>query len=192
MKALILSPHADDGELGCGGTMQKFDEVIHVAFSDCENPELRNEFRRSNELLKNGKFDILYFPVRNFDKHRQAILEAIRTYRTEFPDVVFIPPYDTHQDHEVIHKEAIRAFKGMTPEIYCYELPWNAQKQIYGTFSGISEDMLKRKIGALTRYKTQEMRPYMKPDFIRSLATVRGTQAGLTYAESFEVVRHYL
>lgn len=192
MKALFLAPHADDCELGCGATMQKFDEVIHIAFSDCGNAELRNEFRRSNELLKNGKYDLLDFPVRYFDNRRQLILEKIRTYRDEFPDMVFIPNRDVHIDHQVIHDEAIRAFKNTSAEIYCYELPWNARQQEYGTFSVITEDQLKRKIGALTRYKTQENRNYMTPDFIRSLATVRGVQAGTKYAEAFEVVRHYL
>ena len=37
---LILAPHTDDGELGCGGTIHKLTQlgkkVIYVAFSTCE------------------------------------------------------------------------------------------------------------------------------------------------------------
>ena len=36
---LVLAPHTDDGELGCGGTIARFleegKEVYYVAFSTC-------------------------------------------------------------------------------------------------------------------------------------------------------------
>ena len=41
---LLLSPHTDDGELGCGASVAKFIEqgkrVIYVAFSACEQSVL--------------------------------------------------------------------------------------------------------------------------------------------------------
>ena len=43
-KILLLSPHTDDGELGCGGTVAKLieqgKEVFYVAFSACEQSVL--------------------------------------------------------------------------------------------------------------------------------------------------------
>jgi hypothetical protein len=44
-------------------------------------------------------------------------------------------------------------------------------------------------MAALKAYKTQEGKPYMSEDFIRSLAKVRGTQIQVPYAEAFEVIR---
>ena len=39
-KILVISPHTDDGELGCGGSIAKFieegDKVDYVALSCCE------------------------------------------------------------------------------------------------------------------------------------------------------------
>lgn len=39
-RILILAPHTDDGELGCGGAINKFieegHEVYYAAFSACE------------------------------------------------------------------------------------------------------------------------------------------------------------
>ncbi|MGB8891286.1 MAG: PIG-L family deacetylase, partial [Methanoregula sp.] len=39
-KVLVISPHTDDGELGCGGSIAKFIEegyeVTYVALSCCE------------------------------------------------------------------------------------------------------------------------------------------------------------
>jgi len=39
-KALVLAPHTDDGEFGCGGTISRLVRegctVKYVAFSDCK------------------------------------------------------------------------------------------------------------------------------------------------------------
>ena len=48
---------------------------------------------------------------------------------------------------------------------------------------------LQKKVTALKAYKTQEGKDYMSPEFIRSLAVVRGTQVGFQYAEAFEAIR---
>ena len=56
-------------------------------------------------------------------------------------------------------------------------------------FIPLKETHLQAKINALSAYKTQEGRHYMAPEFIRSLAKVRGTQINVDYAEAFEVVR---
>jgi hypothetical protein len=48
---------------------------------------------------------------------------------------------------------------------------------------------LQKKIAALKAYRTQEGKDYMKAEFIRSLAVVRGTQVGSELAEAFEVIR---
>ena len=43
-KVLVLAPHTDDGEFGCGGTISKLIyqgvEVHYVAFSACEQSVL--------------------------------------------------------------------------------------------------------------------------------------------------------
>ena len=45
-KILIISPHTDDGELGCGGSIAKFieegNDVQYVALSCCEKSVPRN------------------------------------------------------------------------------------------------------------------------------------------------------
>jgi LmbE family N-acetylglucosaminyl deacetylase len=56
-------------------------------------------------------------------------------------------------------------------------------------FCVLKEDDIQKKINALAAYKTQEGKGYMSPDFIRSMATVRGTQINTMYAEAFEVIR---
>ena len=45
-KVLILAPHTDDGELGCGATISKLiennNDVYYVAFSACRQSVLKD------------------------------------------------------------------------------------------------------------------------------------------------------
>jgi LmbE family N-acetylglucosaminyl deacetylase len=129
------------------------------------------------------------YDVRTFNFHRQEILDDILNLRNKIkPDVVFVPSVnDIHQDHYTIAQEAVRAFKFST--LLCYELPWNNFEFKTTLFFGLQESHVEQKIKALSNYKSQAHRPYMQPDFIQSLARVRGVQVGLPFAEVFEVVR---
>ncbi len=188
MTALFLGAHTDDVELGCGGTFQKYEKAIYVAFSSCGNFDLVQECKRSTFILNASETLIFDFKVRNFDKQRQAILDRMIQLRDTFkPDVVFTHMRDCHQDHQVIHDESIRAFKHCN--LYAYELPWNNMESAINAFQEISGEELKKKVQALSRYTSQAQRPYMNANFITSLATVRGVQCGGEYAEGFQTIR---
>ena len=138
-KVLVIAPHADDGEFSCGGSIKRFTEegieVYYTAFSPCNKsmPQGYKENQLYDELSKavkhlgiNDDHIITYdFPVREFPKYRQEILEElIKLKRKLAPDVVMLPnSNDIHQDHHVIYEEGIRAFKHH--KLLGYELPWN-------------------------------------------------------------------
>lgn len=202
-RILVLAPHTDDGELGCGGTLHRFyiegKEVFYAAFSLCHQSlpkglpkgTLASECLRATRKLSIPRENVfLYdFAVRNFQAVRQDILEAMVELNGKIsPDLVLIPSEkDIHQDHGVIHLEALRAFKKST--ILGYELPWNHSNFDARMFFKLSTNDVKRKVLALNCYKSQAHREYMKEEFTRSLATVRGLQAGHRFAEAFEIYR---
>lgn len=192
MKILILAPHTDDGELGCGGTISKLskeNEVYYLAFSTCGNNALIDEAISATNILNVHQTDFLNFPVRNFDKHRQEILDSMIEYRDKVnPSMVFMPSLnDVHQDHEVVTKEALRAFKFSS--LIGYEMPWNNLSFNTNTFIRLSEENVKDKCLALECYRSQAHRPYCNDEFVRSLASVRGVQINTKYAEAFEVMK---
>ena len=200
-KILVISPHTDDGELGCGGTIAKLieegNEVEYVALSCCEKsvpPQyprdiLSREVKAATKIL-GIKTPILFsFEVREFPKLRQEILDALIRLRNKIqPDMVFTPSrFDTHQDHKTTVEETIRAFKQCT--ILGYEQPWNNITFNTLAFVPLMEEHVNKKIDALNCYETQKERSYLNPDFVRGLALTRGTQIEEKYAEAFEVIK---
>lgn len=200
-KILVLAPHTDDGELGCGGTIAKFcrenREVHYAAFSSCQkslpagmaDDTLIKECKTALQHLgmHASKLMTYDFEVREFTQKRQEILEELVSLDKYIqPDLVFIPSStDIHQDHKIIHEEALRAFKKSS--VLGYELPWNQRQTITTFFIKLNETEMEKKVKALAAYKSQQHRNYMQEDFIRSLAKVRGVQCNHTYAEAFEV-----
>lgn len=202
-RIVIFAPHTDDGEFGCGGTISKLienrSEVFYVAFSACKQSVLKEfpedilitEVKNATSKLGIKKENLILFDyeVRTFNFRRQEILEDIIKLKKELlPDLILIPSLnDIHQDHFTISNECIRAFKFSS--ILCYELPWN--NFIFKTtcFIKLERKHLNLKIEALKEYQSQKFRPYSNPEFIESLAKVRGIQSNFEYAESFETIR---
>jgi LmbE family N-acetylglucosaminyl deacetylase len=199
---MVLAPHTDDGELGCGATisrLSKDNEIFYVAFSSCQRslPEgadpntLKNELKNATKILKipDDNLILLDYQVRDFPEKRQSILEDMIQLRKDInPDIVFLPsPFDIHQDHKTISEEGVRAFKNST--ILGYEMPWNNLTFNTRCFIKITEEDLNLKLDALKEYKSQMKRSYLNKEFIFSMATIRGLQIGEKYAESFEVIR---
>ena len=202
-RALVLAPHTDDGEFGCGGVMARLveggAEVRYVAFSiatrslpDGFAPDtLAREVREATaelgipaERLTEHDFD-----VRTFPEHRQEILERLIELWNEWePDVVFQPSlHDIHQDHQTIAAEGLRAFKRTT--ILGYEIPWNNFDFAYQAYFALVEAHIERKVAALSKYASQQHRRYSDPEYIRNVARTHGINVNREYAEVFEVYR---
>lgn len=202
-RILMLSPHTDDVEFGCGGSIVKFlktkAEVFYVAFSCAEKSvplalpkdTLIKEAKRSTQVLgiPSENLILFNFEVRKFPHYRQEILEdMIRLNKIYDPDLVFLPSRrDIHQDHQTISMEGLRAFKHST--ILGYEIPWNIWSFETSCFVPLTEDCVEKKIKALKCYISQLGRGYVNEELIRSFARSRGGQIGTRYAEAFETVQ---
>jgi LmbE family N-acetylglucosaminyl deacetylase len=103
-KILILAPHTDDAEFGCGGTINKYinegHEVYCAAFSACEQSVLskfpgdilRTEVKKATKrlgILPENLF-LYEYKVRTMNYHRQEILDDLIKLRAKIqPDMVF-------------------------------------------------------------------------------------------------------
>ncbi len=202
-RALVLAPHTDDGEFGCGGTIAKcIDQgiqVVYVAFSIAEESVPANlpkaicatEVKEATKILgiPPGNTIVHKIPVRRFPEYRQEILDIMIKLNSEYkPDVVFLPSLnDTHQDHGVVASEGFRAFKKTS--MLGYEIPWNNLTFNTEGFCSLEKRHVKLKIDALKCYISQLGKNYVTEEFIWSLAVTRGVQLGMAYAETFDVIR---
>ena len=204
-RVLVLSPHTDDAEIACGGTMVRLirngAQLKSVAFSGCEESvpsefprdELRKEFFKAHMALgvNNKNCQVLDFKVRKFPEQRQEILEKLVALNREWrPDLVLVTStYDTHQDHLTLAEEAYRAFKKTS--IWAYDCPWNQQFPKLNCFIKLDEELMGKKLAAIAQYKSQQFRGgYVNEEFIRALALLRGGQIGEPLGEAFEIVRY--
>jgi LmbE family N-acetylglucosaminyl deacetylase len=191
--------------LGCGGTIARLvsagAEVAVAAFSLAKESlppgsapdRLHGEFLCAMQTLGVDvqRTFVRDYPVRRFSIQRQELLDELVELRRKLrPDIVFVTSStDVHQDHQVLHNEALRTFKDNT--LWGYELPWNSVRFTPQAFVLLAQEHLERKCAALNAYKSQFelQRPYFSKEFIQSLARVRGMQVRSEYAEAFEVVR---
>ncbi len=200
---LVLSPHTDDAEIGCGGTIsyliERGKQVSVAVFSFCEEsipdgfPQniLSKEMASSMNTLGVQEKNIIPYEynVRHFPEHRQDILDNLIALRNSIqPDLIIMPSIqDIHQDHQVIAQEGLRAFKYTS--LLGYDMPWNTFRQDHTFFVPLHEKHLENKLRALNYYQSQKQRPYMTRDAIMGLAKMRGLQINNEFAEAFHVIR---
>lgn len=199
-RVLVVAPHADDAELGCGGSIRRWTEegkevrILNLSDTSNINGEehgkvLRLEAIAAAESVGVTKANVLFaeFPVRNFDSRRQEILDYLIRARESFlPNLVVGPSVgDVHQDHSVVSGEIQRAFK--TTTVLGFDTYWNLAIQKPDAVIELSREQIEAKLRALDAYKTQSNRSYMDPDVVLGQARMRGIPRGFEFAEAFSI-----
>ena len=197
---LFLSPHTDDVELQCGGLLTelvKTNQVYVLAFSNCLESvphglpldTLEKEFYAAMRSIPPVLYELENYPVRNFIDYRQDILEKMRLIKTEFnPNIVFIPcGADIHQDHQVIHNEALRAFRDCC--IVEYITPKNCYSFQGNWFHELTQESVDAKVRLISHYESQQFRTYFKTDHILNQLRYNGGLVNKTYCEHLNIIR---
>tara|TARA_B100000989_G_scaffold298523_1_gene288253 strand:- start:3414 stop:4088 length:675 start_codon:yes stop_codon:yes gene_type:complete len=216
-KILILSPHADDEVLGCGGAISKYSRegcnvnVLILTNASIGAPELftkkkidliRSEAKKANNLIGTTNLmfeDLPALNLQNFPRYKIVNI-IVRHINKLKPDTVFIPSStDIHQDHKIIFhsaKIALRSSEKISvKKIFSYEVlsetEWNEENKAFNPnfYLELKKSDINLKIKSLLKYKSQ-IKKFPNPrskEAIYYLSRLRGSQAHMDYAEAFRV-----
>ena len=216
-KVLILSPHADDEILGCGGFISKYSKQnYHInvlvltnankgapeIYTPKEIKELRIESKIANNFIGTKQLFFEDLPAINLNNYPvYKITNIIDKYIVDInPEIVLIPsPNDIHDDHKIIFKAAKVAMRpnkiSNLRKILSYEVlsetEWNEDGKSFNPnyFVRLKKSDIDNKVKAFLKYKSQVKKlPHPRSkEAIVNLSRVRGGQAFVEYAEAFKV-----
>jgi LmbE family N-acetylglucosaminyl deacetylase len=195
---LVVGAHADDIEIGCGGTLIRLMAEVDTANLDwvvLAAPGERGEEARASARVLAGaaNVSVLDFRERYFP-HLPELKEWFDDLATAIePDLVLCPwKGDAHQDHATIGRLAHETFRDAL--ILQYEIPKRDGDLGRPTvYVPLTEEHIRRKSDHLIEYFPSQLhRPWFQPDTFRSLARLRGVEAGAPFAEAFHCDRMVL
>jgi len=186
LRVLALGAHADDIEIGCGGTLLRLAaerpdlEVTWVVF--CSTPERAGEAQASAEAFLAGV------------RRRQVVVRAHRDgflpwsgdrVKEDFealkkavdPDVVLTHfREDRHQDHRTVSDLTWNTWRNHL--VLEYEIPkYDGDLGAPNLFSPLAAATVDRKIElVLAGFPTQAGKPWFTADLFRAVARIRGME----------------
>lgn len=208
-KILIVSPHADDEILGCGGYM--ISEIakgsqVHVVYGTVggiggalEMERRKKEIEKVSSVLGFSYSIMTYGKDAEMDTMRDKdIISYIDAKIKEIePDEVFVNYASRHQDHKKMYEctlAAMRLKEGYMPPFFAlYEYPFitGVEMPNGGYMYFDITDIIDEKVKAFEMYESQIKKSPspLNEDGIRAIASLRGIESGLKYAELFYVQR---
>jgi len=194
---LCLGAHADDIEIGCGGTILKLisdnpKSSFHwVVFS--ARGERANEAKKSAEWFLRDAAD----KTIEVKDYRDGVFPydgaAIKEYFEELkqtisPDLIFTHQRDDlHQDHRLINELAWNTFREHT--ILEYEiLKYDGDFGAPNVFVPLDEDTARAKVAAIySTFKTQQNKHWFSEENLLSVLRLRGVESRSAshFAEAF-------
>jgi LmbE family N-acetylglucosaminyl deacetylase len=194
-RVLLLGAHADDIEIGCGGTVLRLAEqrglsVRWVVFS--ATPERAQEARASAaEFLEGLEATVVVRDYRDgyLPWSGAAIKEEFEALKREFvPDLIFTHyRNDLHQDHRLVSELTWNTWRNHL--ILEYEIPkFDGDFGSPNFFSALPVATVERKIDVLLRhFQSQAGRQWFTPDLFRAVARIRGMECAApeALAEAF-------
>jgi LmbE family N-acetylglucosaminyl deacetylase len=196
-RLLVLGAHADDIEIGCGGTLLRLAaerpslEVAWVVF--CSNAVRGAEARASAAAFLAGfaRSRVVVF------EHRDGYLpftpvpvkDQFEKLKGEFKPDLVLTHYreDRHQDHRFVSDLTWNTWRDHL--ILEYEIPkYDGDFGSPNFFVRLEQGTLERKIALLhEHYRSQAGKPWFTPDLFRAVPRIRGMecQAPEGLAEAF-------
>jgi N-acetylglucosamine malate deacetylase 1 len=216
-KILVIAPHPDDETLGCGGTILKHkflgDKVYWLIVTNIsklggwteEQVNTRNlEIESISKLYDfDSVYNLGYLAATLDSVNFSDVVKSMGNIMMEVkPDTIYVNNRsDIHTDHQVVFKAAMSCTKSFRynfiSKILMYETmsetdysaPFPDSYFIPNVYIDIS-DYFKKKCLIMKKYKSEVMQKPLPRSIstIEALAKLRGSRAGVEFAEAFSLV----
>jgi LmbE family N-acetylglucosaminyl deacetylase len=205
MKILAVTPHPDDLEIACAGTLKRFQEagaeIISVVTvkPSAEINGNRSKWIVENELKRSYELSGFELRVLDTDLHQNGRPNLVCNNNTmtqlneliETCDIAIIPnPEDFHQDHRttyelvwpLLQKRAQEVWT-MTSWPYCYQHKQNSSNIYVGIDWAFKQSLLECYDSYIDEHTI---------DQIHNLSKVYGNKSGNPEAEAFTLLYKYV
>ncbi|MFA6078843.1 MAG: PIG-L deacetylase family protein [Candidatus Omnitrophota bacterium] len=199
MNILAISPHPDDLEFGCGGTLLKYSRAGHKVFllvltpgGVGGEPVVRmKEQERSAAYIGAKKLFWGGFTDTEMVDNRDLILKIEDTVKKTSPDIVLMNYIDdTHQDHRAAAHAGISATRHIK-EVMFYESPTSQgfEPDIFVDVTAIVNNKLKLLKIHASQINKVRIKNLGIVEIARSCMNFRGFQGRVKFAEAYKGVR---
>ena len=199
LRLVCLGAHADDVEIGAGGTVLRLlaerprTEATVVVFSGGADRAAEARASAADLLAGAARADVHVLDHRDGFLPAQAADVKVwlrATLGDARPHLVLTHRRDdAHQDHRTVADLSWQTFRGA--RIAAYEVPkWDGDLDRPNAYVTLTPETLDRKCALLeAHFASQSAKPWFDGETFRGLARVRGVEAGARYAEAFHCAK---
>jgi LmbE family N-acetylglucosaminyl deacetylase len=194
LNILALGAHADDIEIGAGGTIlrllderpgSRIEWVVGSA-----TPERATEARASAATFSRGaaghELTQADLPEGRFPSVAPAIKDLLESFKAKPFDLIIAPHRgDDHQDHRTLAEAVWQTFRDHL--VIEYEIvKYDGDLGRPNVFVELDQGTCERKIDLIVdAFPSQAGRRWWAPETFRAILQVRGVEAAVHYAEGF-------
>ncbi len=194
---LLLGAHADDIEIGCGGTVlalgeQHPDIAVHWAVMSATGERRREAEESANAFL--SQFDVSTVRLSSFDdgffpEQWGEIKRDFEKLKADVsPDLILTHyRHDLHQDHRVVSELTWNTFRDHA--ILEYEIPkYDGDFGSPNTYVQLNKDAVTQKIDNLLRhFPSQSKKAWFDRELFQGVMRLRGMECSAAegYAEAY-------
>lgn len=192
---LAVGAHPDDVELGVGGTLAAHvhagDEVAILTMSRGARggaSSTREREAQAAAAVVGARLFLEDLPDTEFPDGGDTVRRIEAVVREVNPAIVYVHSlHDRHQDHRAVH-HATRVAARQVPTLAAYQSPSSTVEFQPTEFVSIDAFMAV-KLEMLAAFGSQETRPYLDPDVVRTTASYWSRFTGGGLVEPLEVLR---